>query len=450
MPTYTAAAAQLTAMGFNNDAAVTALERSLGDLDEAVLLLTCEAHAPPRPPSALKRQRARADSPAPDEMEVVWSAGKGEEDTGTDGDEPPPEDEVKRGATPSLEAWDQLPQDVLEIVGRWLAVHLGNPPKRLASAPVFLHPLAIFRDNFVMGRARLQTTLEKLTAMRTCRQTCRAWRNEITYSKVRELTLDGVRVNPKTWCRSIQRGPDRGGGKPGGGFNRSSNQLSAVEMRDAGATSTVTHTWWPSNRPIFARRFDPGSSRFSAQDRAHMAALAQRGMRSIPAEWPRSAPGSRQDAVAERQKARNELNQVQLHLTRRLTCPVCGPVTGNAMDAIYATDEIWANPAERANPANWILNPVGSSWIQDPAIGRHCSDRIFVGPLSAESGCCFCAECNIPIEPREKRYACRLDCKQHYCPCCALGDYKPAGEQAFPGTPPFEHNHPVFMTHLKS
>ena len=382
MPPH-AAAAQLVAMGFDNDAATAALERCRGDLDEAVLLLTCDPQAaPPRQ----KQQRIEADS--------------------SGDDEPPPVDEpqVKLGRT--SEAWDQLPQDVLEVVGRWLAVHLGDPPKRQGTtAPEFLHPMVVFRDKFLVGRARLQTTLEKLTAMRTCRQTCRAWRSEIVYSQVRELALDGVQVNPKTWSFG-----------PAKTSSPASNQLSLAEMRDAGTRSTVTHTWWPSNRPIFAQLFDPGCSRFSVEDRAKAKRVTENLLSERQLAHTITQPLSPTPHTQERlEETRGELSRLQWQLTCRVICPICGPSAAmdHAMDAIYANDATWQNNAERSNPANWMANP---------EIGRHCPDRIFVGPL-ARGGADSCAECQIPIEPRRKRYACRLDCKQCYCPSCAIGDY---------------------------
>lgn len=154
--------------GFQKQDAVEALARSGGDADEATLLLLGDELTPAR----ITRPRR-----TPHELNVG---------------------EFQRGGPD----WGgSLPQEVLEVLGRWLNQHLGafDGRPRLKPIPEYLHPLAINKyrathslKEIESGRTRLVATREMLLALRACRQSCRVWRDEISYRGVTELALDGV------------------------------------------------------------------------------------------------------------------------------------------------------------------------------------------------------------------------------------------------------------------
>ncbi len=189
--------------GFEKEDATAALKRSGGDADEAILLLLGDELTPAR---VLRHRHAVPD----------WGGS--------------------------------LPQEVLEVLGRWLNQHLGafDGRPRLKPVPEYLHPLAINRyrathsiKEIESGRTRLVATREMLLALRACRQSCRVWRDEISYRGVTELALDGVlhigRLSP---MKDIYGLP-------------SLEQMA----RDASHANSRTcppnvYTWWPGHRTL--------------------------------------------------------------------------------------------------------------------------------------------------------------------------------------------------------
>ena len=269
----------LAAMGFAEHAITAALSATGGDADEAVLLLICESEPPP-PARARKKP-----------------------------------------------AWDQLPQDVLEILGRWLAVHLGDPPKRKGPPPVFLHPLARHREANKVGKARLQTTLDKLYAIRACRQTCRTWRTIIQYARVTELALDGVHVS----------------------------------IGDPSAPAVVPQMWWPAQRPIYPielRASLPPGGGPTTQKRAFCPICGPKTIHIYRGNVPCIATLS--------------------HGLRELHCHE--QYMPDALD-----NEKWKARPERARLEERLLRSQHEdpmNWIANPNRARGSPDRIYVGPSS--------------------------------------------------------------------
>ncbi len=189
--------------GFQEQDAIAALKRSGGDADEAILLLLGDELTPAR---VLRQRPAGPD----------WGGS--------------------------------LPQEVLEVVGRWLNQHLGafDGRPRLKPVPEYLHPLAINKyrathsiKEIESGRTRLVATREMLLALRACRQSCRVWRDEIAYRGVTELALDGVlhigRLSPLKGMYGLP----------------SLEQMASDASRaTAQRCPPNVYTWWPGHRTL--------------------------------------------------------------------------------------------------------------------------------------------------------------------------------------------------------
>jgi hypothetical protein len=227
-----------TIAGCSVDVARAALARSV-DVDDAVLILLQDAAASPSP---TRRQPEAPPSAAEDEGE---SSSTGDEDGSTrsseedenyadmqssedgggddDGDEEE-EDHSAIGWPGRMVGggnWAAMPPDILSVLGTWLAQHLGKLVERQSRdrRPEYLHPLRsqlLDAEDLSCGRRRTLATLEMLRSIRACRQTCRIWRDEISYSGVTQLALDGVACAGAVLPRSLLR-RDGGGGGGGGG-----------------------------------------------------------------------------------------------------------------------------------------------------------------------------------------------------------------------------------------
>jgi hypothetical protein len=233
------AVSRLVCLGFSREDVVSALARTDADEDEAVLLLTGEQLAPPKP--LQKKTRGRRQPPA--------------------------------GGDPS---WDCLPQDVLTVLGKWLAVYLGDPPPRAdgSGVPEYLHPVTRARDAQKLGKQRLAATRCKLKAVRACRQTCRTWRAEISYATVRHLALDGHFVSAREsyirpgdagaeqrreyWDAAAASACSGDGDSSSSSFNNISAAIAAISAAfapstsgaQAGGAASFIHTWWPGHRTL--------------------------------------------------------------------------------------------------------------------------------------------------------------------------------------------------------
>jgi len=205
--------------GFQEQAVVAALARSNGDADEATLLLLGDELTPLR---VVRRKM-------PSDLEVAAARRPHLDGGGPD--------------------WGHaLPQEVLEVLGKWLNQHLGafDCRPRLKPVPEYLHPLAInkFRathntKELEAARTRLVATREMLLALRACRQSCRVWRDEISYKGVTELALDGVmhvgRLSP---VRGLHGLPS---------LDQMASDASHASSRRCPPN---VYTWWPGHRTL--------------------------------------------------------------------------------------------------------------------------------------------------------------------------------------------------------
>lgn len=219
----TAAVRTLVGAGFSEQDAIAALARTGGDPDEASLLLLGDELAPARAMRCKLPYNPR-HLEAPQRRGPDWGGA--------------------------------LPQEVLEVLGKWLNQHLAafNGRPRLKPCPEYLHPLAINKyrathsiKEIESGRTRLVATREMLLALRACRQSCRVWRDEISYRGVTELALDGVlhigRLSPVQGMYGLP----------------SLEQM----IHDAGHASSQlcqpnVYTWWPGHRTL--QENSPGSA----------------------------------------------------------------------------------------------------------------------------------------------------------------------------------------------
>lgn len=203
-----------------------ALDRFCGDADEALLyLLSDHAVSQARAGQACAQS---ADHPPFTGSEVESEESEESELSGdSDGEACQPEPE-------GLEApyWGELPPDVMHVLGHWLAEHLGKYVERQI-APKYLHPLRSLADLFDRGHRRCSATLGMLRAIQACRQTCRIWRDDISYHKVTQLALDGVAFPCAPPRESNLRPPPQIG-----------------TLVPASCAPCVLWTWWAGSRVI--------------------------------------------------------------------------------------------------------------------------------------------------------------------------------------------------------
>ena len=127
-----AAVRALVGAGFEQSAVVAALECSRGDPDEATLLLLGDSLAP-------ERVRRRVDGEPSSE---IASDGHGAQIQQSDGGGPRGGGGQAAGGS-GLDWSVALPEEVLEVLGKWLNDYLGafEARPREASVPEYLHPL---------------------------------------------------------------------------------------------------------------------------------------------------------------------------------------------------------------------------------------------------------------------------------------------------------------------
>ena len=220
---------QLVAVGgFDAAVATDALQRFSGEVDAALLhLLGDGASSPPHRKPTISSDSDDSDDES-DESSVDDYSGSDDET----------EAPLVVVAPDTLDEsyWGELPPDVMQVLGRWLAEHLGQQVER-QTAPDYLHPLRTQAELNERGRARVSATLGMMRAIQACRQTCRIWRDEIPYDKVTELALDGVRVTGAVLPGQPERPPPECG--------------SPVTGRGSKWRQTIMlWTWWPGGRVL--------------------------------------------------------------------------------------------------------------------------------------------------------------------------------------------------------
>ena len=228
-----AAVAKVVAVcGCSEAAATVALARS-SDLDDALLYLLEDGAASSSPRSSEAGPRFCTESESDAETDS-------ESDDDDEGDELS-EDSVDELVEPLEDPyWGELPPDVMQMLGKWLAEHLGRlVVERQITQPEYLHPLRSHADAIDSGHRRVSASLAMIQSIHACRQTCRIWRDEIGYDKVTQVALDGVR------CVGGVHVPPRMRGLPSpGGVSSSTLELAQAKQR------SMIATWWPGRRVI--------------------------------------------------------------------------------------------------------------------------------------------------------------------------------------------------------
>ncbi len=240
-------AQQLVAVGggaFDVGAAMDALQHFGGEVDAALLHLLGDGEG--SSPRQAGQPAVKSISSDSESFDGFGSDGEAFEDGSEDESGSSQEAPLVVVAPDALEEsyWAELPPDVMQVLGRWLAVHLGRLVDR-HTVPDYLHPLRTQAELNEHGRQRVSATLSMLKAIQACRQTCRIWRDEIPYGKVTELGLDGVAIVGAVPRVHSERPPPSCGAPV---------RASTFRDHDAGntfsPTSPMLWTWWPGGRVL--------------------------------------------------------------------------------------------------------------------------------------------------------------------------------------------------------